>query len=291
MLSLVKIRVKYILRNPCLLFWTYILIPGIIVFSGIYQIIDKKKKNIETYEKSIINQDSPKVFFDDYDKMYDNLLHYRKLGFLNFAAFIAENTETCDKIKKYLDKHNIHIRDFSGEPKIYEDYQVCTTKESNLSNTTINIIKIEKKEKNIQVLDNQIKLIENDLKQNQYSYSDTEKKAKARKVMELKKQLLLEKKGLEEASTYNETLNNNKNTIESKIEEIRNMKVISQGNIALENVGDTNAADVLQNNVERVMREQQERDQKLAILKNGNNAINADLGFKDEDDYLKNLLG
>ena len=109
--------------------------------------------------------------------------------------------------------------------------------------------------------------------------------------MELKKQLLLEQKGLEEASTYNETLNNNKNTIESKIEEIRNMKVISQGNKALENVGDTNAADVLQNNVERVMREQQERDQKLAILKNGNNAINADLGFKDEDDYLKNLLG
>ena len=155
----------------------------------------------------------------------------------------------------------------------------------------INRIKIEKKEKNIQVLDNQIKLIENDLKQNQYSYSDTEKKAKARKVMELKKQLLLEQKGLEEASTYNETLNNNKNTIESKIEEIRNMKVISQGNKALENVGDTNAADVLQNNVERVMREQQERDQKLAILKNGNNAINADLGFKDEDDYLKNLLG
>ena len=136
-----------------------------------------------------------------------------------------------------------------------------------MSQIEINRIKIEKKEKNIQVLDNQIKLIENDLKQNQYSYSDTEKKAKARKVIELKKQLLLEQKGLEEASTYNETLNNNKNTIESKIEEIRNMKVISQGNIALENAGDTNAADVLQNNVERVMREQQERDQKLAILK------------------------
>ena len=87
-----------------------------------------------------------------------------------------------------------------------------------MSQIEINRIKIEKKEKNIQVLDNQIKLIENDLKQNQYSYSDTDKKAKARKVMELKKQLLLEQKGLEEASTYNETLNNNKNTIESKIE-------------------------------------------------------------------------
>ena len=91
-------------------------------------------------------------------------------------------------------------------------------KNSLMSQIEINRIKIEKKEKNIQVLDNQIKLIENDLKQNQYSYSDTDKKAKARKVMELKKQLLLEQKGLEEASTYNETLNNNKNTIESKIE-------------------------------------------------------------------------
>ena len=55
-----------------------------------------------------------------------------------------------------------------------------------MSQIEINRTKIEKKEKNIQVLDNQIKLIENDLKQNQYSYSDTEKKAKARKVMELK---------------------------------------------------------------------------------------------------------
>ena len=35
-----------------------------------------------------------------------------------------------------------------------------------MSQIEINRIKIEKKEKNIQVLDNQIKLIENDLKQN-----------------------------------------------------------------------------------------------------------------------------
>ena len=162
---------------------------------------------------------------------------------------------------------------FTAPPKEDPINKLNRVKNNLLSQIEINRIKIEKKEKNIQVLDNQIKLIENDLKQNQYSYSDTEKKAKARKVMELKKQLLLEQKGLEEALTYNETLNNNKNTIESKIEEIRNMKVISQGNKALENVGDTNAADVLQNNVERVMREQQERDQKLAILKNGNKRL------------------
>ena len=155
----------------------------------------------------------------------------------------------------------------------------------------LNRIKIEKKEKNIQDLDNQIKQLENDLKQNQYSYSDTEKKQKARQIMGLKKDLLLEEKSLEEARTYNETLNNNKTTIESKIEEIRNMQAISAGDKALANLGDGNTAEILQSNVERMMREQQIREQKLAILKNGNNAINAGLGFKDEDDYLKNLLG
>ena len=155
----------------------------------------------------------------------------------------------------------------------------------------LNRIKIEKKEKNIQDLDNQIKQLENDLKQNQYSYSDTEKKQKARQIMGLKKDLLLEEKSLEEARTYNETLNNNKTTIESKIEEIRNMQAISAGDKALANLGDGNTAEILQSNVERMMREQQIRDQNLAILKNGNNAINAGLGFKDEDDYLKNLLG
>ena len=155
----------------------------------------------------------------------------------------------------------------------------------------LNRIKIDKKEKNIQDLDNQIKQLENDLKQNQYSYSDTEKKQKARQIMGLKKDLLLEEKSLEEARTYNETLNNNKTTIESKIEEIRNMQAISAGDKALANLGDGNTAEILQSNVERMMREQQIRDQNLAILKNGNNAINAGLGFKDEDDYLKNLLG
>ena len=160
-----------------------------------------------------------------------------------------------------------------------------------LSQININKTKIENKDKTIKDLDNQINQLENDLKQNQYSYSDTEKKQKARQIMGLKKDLLLEEKSLEEARTYNETLNNNKTTIESKIEEIRNMQAISAGDKALANLGDGNTAEILQSNVERMMREQQIRDQNLAILKNGNNAINAELGFKDEDDYLKNLLG
>ena len=157
----------------------------------------------------------------------------------------------------------------------------------------LNKIKIEKKEKNIQDLDNQIKQLENDLKQNQYSYSDTEKKQKAGQIMGLKKELLLEEKALEEARTYNETLNNNKNTVESKIAEVNNMGTIEQVNGALEKLREIERknAEILQRNVETIIEEQMKREQKIEIMKNGNNAINAGLGFKDEDDYLKNLLG
>ena len=157
----------------------------------------------------------------------------------------------------------------------------------------LNRIKIEKKEKNIQDLDNQIKQLENDLKQNQYSYSDTEKKQKARQIMGLKKELLLEEKGLEEARTYNETLNNNKNTIESKIAEVKNMETIEKANEALEKLREIERknAEILQRNVERIIEEQMKREKLIEIMKEGNDAFYDNLGFKNEEDYLKKLLG
>ena len=157
----------------------------------------------------------------------------------------------------------------------------------------LNKIKIEKREKNIQDLDNQIKQLENDLKQNQYSYSDTEKKQKARQIMGLKKELLLEEKGLEEARTYNETLNNNKNTIESKMREVKNMETIKQANEALEKLREIERknAEILQRNVERIIEEQMKREKLIEIMKEGNDAFYDNLGFKNEEDYLKKLLG
>ena len=54
--------------------------------------------------------------------------------------------------------------------------------------TTIetNKVKISRAEKEIQEIDDNMKQIENDLRQNQYSYSETEKLQKAQKVLELK---------------------------------------------------------------------------------------------------------
>ena len=56
-----------------------------------------------------------------------------------------------------------------------------------MSTIEINKIKTEKAEKDIQDLDAKIKQGENDIKQNQYSYSDQEKKAKVQKLMSLQK--------------------------------------------------------------------------------------------------------
>ena len=162
-----------------------------------------------------------------------------------------------------------------------------------LSQININKEKIEKRDKTIKDLDNQINQLENDLKQNQYSYSDTEKKQKARQIMGLKKELLLEEKGLEEARTYNETLNNNKNTIESKIAEVKNMETIEKANEALEKLREIERknAEILQRNVEKIIEEQMKREKLIEIMKKGNDAFYDNLGFKNEEDYLKKLLG
>ena len=162
-----------------------------------------------------------------------------------------------------------------------------------LSQMEINENKIENREKTIKDLDNQINQLENDLKQNQYSYSDTEKKQKARQIMGLKKELLLEEKGLEEARTYNETLDNNKTTIESKIAEVKNMETIEKANEALEKLREIERknAEILQRNVETIIEEQMKREKLIEIMKKGNDAFYDNLGFKNEEDYLKKLLG
>ena len=56
-------------------------------------------------------------------------------------------------------------------------------------------------------------------------------------------------------------------------------------------LGDLDTGDILQEAVQNIMRQQQQDMQNLRILENGNNAINANLGIKNEDDYLKSLLG
>ena len=160
-----------------------------------------------------------------------------------------------------------------------------------MSTIEINKIKISKLEQDIQNFDTQIKQGENDIKQNQYSYSDLEKKAKVKKLMEYQKDRQRAQANLDKLSAYNETLKSNLSNVESKIEEIRNNMQFREGNEIMNQLGDLDTGDILQENIQNIMRQQQQDMQNLRILENGNNAINANLGIKNEDDYLKPSLG
>jgi hypothetical protein len=160
-----------------------------------------------------------------------------------------------------------------------------------MSTIEINKIKTEKAEKDIQDLDAKIKQGENDIKQNQYSYSDQEKKAKVQKLMSLQKDRLRAETNLNKLNAYTEALKTNLSAVESKIEEIRNNQQFREGNEIMNQIGDLDTGDILQQNIQNMMRQQQEDMQNLRLLENGNNAINSGLGLKNEDEYLKSLLG
>ena len=160
-----------------------------------------------------------------------------------------------------------------------------------MSTIEINKIKTEKAEKDIQDLDAKIKQGENDIKQNQYSYSDQEKKAKVQKLMSLQKDRLRAETNLNKLNAYTEALKTNLSAVESKIEEIRNNQQFKEGNEIMNQIGDLDTGDILQQNIQNMMRQQQEDMQNLRLLENGNNAINSGLGIKNEDEYLKSLLG
>ena len=160
-----------------------------------------------------------------------------------------------------------------------------------MSTIEINKIKTEKAEKDIQDLDAKIKQGENDIKQNQYSYSDQEKKAKVQKLMSLQKDRLRAETNLNKLNAYTEALKTNLSAVESKIEEIRNNQQFKEGNEIMNQIGDLDTGDILQQNIQNMMRQQQEDMQNLRLLENGNTAINSGLGIKNEDEYLKSLLG
>ena len=158
-----------------------------------------------------------------------------------------------------------------------------------LSTIEINKVKIEGMQKKIENLDSQIKQGENDLVQNKFSYSESEIKTKAKQIYELKKDRQRLEKQVETSTAYNDNLKNNLSKIENKIEELRNAGTIMEGNNVMNGMDDLNTADILQKNIEGMMREVQNQDEHLRILKNGEQAMNEGLG--NFDDYMNSLLG
>jgi predicted RNA-binding protein with EMAP domain len=158
-----------------------------------------------------------------------------------------------------------------------------------LTTIEINKVKISGQEQQIQELDEQIKQLSNDLVQNQYSYSETEKLQKAQKIVELKTDRQRAQKSLDLLKANNENLKNNENMINSKIEEIKNFGAMNEQNKLIGQLADTDPTAALQQNLRDIMKQQQKDEEMIRALNVGNTAANSGVGTAD--DLLKQLLG
>ena len=158
-----------------------------------------------------------------------------------------------------------------------------------LTTIEINKVKISSQEQQIQEIDEQIKQLSNDLVQNQYSYSETEKLQKAQKIVELKTDRQRAQKSLDLLKANNENLKNNENMINSKIEEIKNFGTMNEQNKLMGQLADTDPTAALQQNLRDIMKQQQKDEEMIRALNVGNTAANSGVGTAD--DLLKQLLG
>ena len=169
--------------------------------------------------------------------------------------------------------------------------QLERLRNSVLSTIEVNKVKMETLENKIQQMDSEIKEGENDLRQNQYSYSEQEKKAKAKKLFDLQKDRQRAQKSLDLISANTENLKNNLTMIESKIAELKNYAQLKEGDDVMKGLGDIDTGEMLQKNIQDIMRQQGKDDEQLRILEGGNKAVNDGLGINSADDYLKQILG
>ena len=134
MLPLLSIRIKYLIRKPCLLFWTYLFIPGVI-FLFIFSMSADSKKNYFLLLKQEPIKAGDNYFFNDIDsnnniveRNYNNIKE-----FLYETSILVNDNDDCNKIQQFIKEET--------------DIMVnCSYYENHFTNKTTHIIKFEKKE-------------------------------------------------------------------------------------------------------------------------------------------------
>ena len=136
MLALLNIRIKYILRHPCLLFFSYLFLPAIIIIASIFLLIDKKgaEKVAKNYPLVF---DYDFSFNTDEDKPYE---YYKNLNlYWNNTIFISESLD-CNEIIGFIDK-KINNKDNNNYPV---NSIKCKKNNNNLTEDEVNVIYIKK---------------------------------------------------------------------------------------------------------------------------------------------------
>ena len=154
-----------------------------------------------------------------------------------------------------------------------------------------NNIKIMNLENEIQKMDSQIRDGENDIKLNQFQLKENELKAKAKKLIDMQRDKARNQRSLDSLRGINETMKNNLENLERKLEEHRNIKALKQGNEIMNQYNRENNAAILANNANQLLDQRAKDEQTKKIIERGNNAYVGNDNLRNEDEYLKELLG
>ena len=154
-----------------------------------------------------------------------------------------------------------------------------------------NELKIMSLEKEIESYENQIKDGENDIKLNQFSYNESELKTKVKKLIQIQNDKNRIQRNLDSLTAMNETIKNNIQNLENKMDEYSNMNYFREGNEILNQINKENNAGVLIENTNALLNQKREDERIKNLLEKGNEKITGNNNLYNEDDYLKQILG
>ena len=155
-----------------------------------------------------------------------------------------------------------------------------------------NDIKIKYKNKCLVDLGIEIQNLESDIIQNQFILSDIELKSKARLIAEKKKDLIRKEKEVNNLIVINDTMKNNLEFIEGKIQEYKNAENIEEANAILKQVYKMDFRKSYNDNVNYLLKNKERDEANMKDLEMGNNLYlsNNDEKVESADDILKRLL-
>ena len=114
MFPLIKIRLTYLKRNRCMLVFSYLLIPLILIVSIIiYAATTKISKKVEFNPKRTFDFDYDKTLFDDAYNYQEILPHLRN------TSLVCKNGKKGEDFKQFIkNKFNIELEIFPDEKSL-----------------------------------------------------------------------------------------------------------------------------------------------------------------------------
>ena len=147
------------------------------------------------------------------------------------------------------------------------------------------------KETELAKLEMKIVQYESDIVQNQFILNELELKRKARDLAEVKKDKIRKERERNQLAVFNDTMKNNLQMMESKIQEYRNAKSIEEANSILNDIYKMDFSKTYNKNIDGLLKCKQQNEENMRILEAGNNLYlnDNDNRVESPDEILNNL--